>query len=199
MEISIPKTANTIRHSSTMDGTAHGTIVTAFPEILRADASAVADRMQCPTMTLPGWSVTVRGEALNLPYRIHHEESEALLADLSGVQAVIYACVLTRHTDGRVRQRQIERLTAESRDWIAPFIIQLCGEYVIEILDDVEQRVPRLDRDIYRAFIRENPAFYRKTRDRMVSYWDCYYRWLYKRKHDYVGFRLFDQFDEWAR
>ncbi|WP_232454112.1 hypothetical protein [Burkholderia ubonensis] len=66
MEISIPKTVNTIRHSSTKDGT----IVTAFPQILRADASAVADRMQCPTMTLPGWSVTVRGEALNLPYRI---------------------------------------------------------------------------------------------------------------------------------
>ncbi|WP_196222255.1 hypothetical protein [Burkholderia ubonensis] len=97
------------------------------------------------------------------------------------------------------RRRQIERLASESLDWIAPFIIQLCGEYVIEILDDVEQRVPRLDRDIYRAFIRENPVLYRKTRDRMVSYWDCYYRWLYKRKRDYVGFRLFDQFDEWAR
>ncbi|WP_230459443.1 hypothetical protein [Burkholderia ubonensis] len=198
MKISIPKTANTIRHSSTMDGAAHGTIVTAFPEILRADASAVAGRMQCPATTLPGLSVTVRGEALNLPYRIHHEESEALLANLTGIQAVIYACVLTRHTDGHVRQRQIERLTAESLGWIAPFIVQLCGEYVIEILDDVEQRLPRVDRDAYGAFIRENPVFYRKTRDRMVSYWDCYHRWLYKRKHDYVGFRLFDQFDEWA-
>ncbi|KWE44252.1 hypothetical protein WL76_31635 [Burkholderia ubonensis] len=186
---------NTIRHSSTKDGT----IVTAFPEILRADASAVADRMQCPTMALPGWSVTVRGEALNLPYRIHHEESEALFTHLSGVQAVIYACVLTRHTNGHVRQRQIERLASESLDWIAPFIIQLCSEYVIEILVDVEQRLPRIDRDTYGAFIRENPVFYRKTRDRMVSYWDCYYRWLYKRKRDYVGFRLFDQFDEWAR
>ncbi|WP_232454113.1 hypothetical protein [Burkholderia ubonensis] len=40
---------------------------------------------------------------------------------------------------------------------------------------------------------------WRKARDRMVSYWDCYYRSLYKRKRDYVGFRLFDQFDEWSR
>ncbi|WP_198389583.1 hypothetical protein [Burkholderia ubonensis] len=84
------------------------------------------------------------------------------------------------------RRRQIERLTAESPDWIAPFISQLCGKYVIEILDDVEQRLPRVDRDAYGAFIRENPAFYRKTRDRMVSYWNYYYQWLYERKHDYV-------------
>ncbi|WP_177314350.1 hypothetical protein [Burkholderia ubonensis] len=76
------------------------------------------------------------------------------------------------------RQRQIERLTAESPDRIAPFISQLCGKYVIEILDDVEQCLPRVDRDAHGAFIRENPAFYRKTRDRMVSYRDCYYQWL---------------------
>ncbi|WP_198385503.1 hypothetical protein [Burkholderia ubonensis] len=67
------------------------------------------------------------------------------------------------------RQRQIERLTAESPDWIAPFISQLCGKYVIEILDDVEQCLPRVDRDAHGAFIRENPAFYRKTRDRTVA------------------------------
>ncbi|WP_198386359.1 hypothetical protein [Burkholderia ubonensis] len=47
-----------------------------------------------------------------------------------------------------------------------PFISQLCGEYVIGILDDVEQRLPRVDRDAHGAFIRENPAFHRKTRDR---------------------------------
>ncbi|KVR54931.1 hypothetical protein WK18_29800 [Burkholderia ubonensis] len=67
------------------------------------------------------------------------------------------------------RQRQIEKLTAESPDWIAPFISQLCDKYVIEILDDVEQRLPRVDRDAHGAFVRENPAFYRKTRDRMVA------------------------------
>jgi hypothetical protein len=32
----------------------------------------------------------------------------------------------------------------------------------------------------------------------MISYWDCYYRWLYQRRSDYVGFRLFDRFQEFA-
>lgn len=78
-----------------------------------------------------------------------------------------------------------------------PFVVHLCGEYVIEILAEIEASLPSMDQCVYGAFFRENPDFLKRTHDRMISYWDCYYRWLYKRKLDYVGFRVFEQFREW--
>lgn len=72
------------------------------------------------------------------------------------------------------------------------------GDYVIEILAEIEANMPSMDQCVYGAFFRENPVFLKRTHDRMISYWDCYYRWLYKRKLDYVGFRVFEQFREWS-
>ncbi len=41
----------------------------------------------------------------------------------------------------------------------------------------------------------DNPAFWAKTKARIVSYWDCYYRQTWKYREDYVGFKLVDYFD----
>lgn len=58
--------------------------------------------------------------------------------------------------------------------------MQLCGEYVIEIRDAIEAHWPATRQRNYGTFFRENPLFFQRTQDRMISYWDCYYRWLYK-------------------
>ncbi|CAD6563455.1 hypothetical protein LMG24235_08702 [Paraburkholderia sabiae] len=176
----------------------HSPLIAAFPEALRSDVSVVADLIGSSNATGRGLPVVVRGESLNIPYRIYDDPDETLLACLNETQAILYACLLTRHHDGHVRQRQIERLVASSEPWVAPFVMQLCGEYVIEILDHIEARLSSMDQHTYGAFFRENSLFFQRTRDRMISYWDCYYRWLYKRKADYVGFRLFDRFREWS-
>lgn len=105
--------------------------------------------------------------------------------------------MLTRHHDGHVRQRHIERLVTSSEPWVAPFVVHLCGEYVIEILAVIEANLSSMDQCVYGVFLRENATFLKRTHDRMVSYWDCYYRWLYKRKLDYVGFQVFERFREW--
>ncbi|WP_118178621.1 hypothetical protein [Paraburkholderia phosphatilytica] len=173
-------------------------LATAFPEALRSDVRAVADLIRSGNVTGHGLPVVVRGESLNIPYRICNNPDETLFASLNEIQATVYACVLTRHHDGHVRQRQIERIIASSEPWVAPFVTQLCGEYVIEILGAVEANLPSMDQSTYGVFFRENPQFFQVTSDRMISYWDCYYRWLYKRKSDYVGFRLFDRFREWS-
>ncbi|MCP2088206.1 hypothetical protein [Paraburkholderia aspalathi] len=175
-----------------------GSLIAAFPEALRSDVGVVANFIGGGNATDRGLPVVVRGESLNIPYRIYDDPDETLLARLNETQAVVYACLLTRHHDGHVRQRQIERLVASSEPWVAPFVMQLCGEYVIEILDAVEEHLSSMDQRTYGAFFRENSLFFQRTRDRMISYWDCYYRWLYKREVDYVGFRLFDRFCEWS-
>jgi len=65
-----------------------------------------------------------------------------------------------------------------------PYVLQLCGEYVIEIGRDIAeyasgslQRDP-LMLDAYRRFWRDNPEFVALSYARAASYWDAYYRTL---------------------
>lgn len=111
----------------------------------------------------------------------------------------MYSCLLTRHHDGHIRQRQLERILSVSEPWVVPFVIQLTGEYVIEILNTCEAHLPALNPGLYGTFIRDNPRYFQMTQDRMISYWDCYYRGQYKYRSDYVGFRLFDRFREFSQ
>ncbi|MFP3710072.1 hypothetical protein SB783_39385 [Paraburkholderia sp. SIMBA_009] len=180
------------------DGVQSSPLLTAFPEVLHSEAGVITDLIRPSTATHPGTAVVVRGEPLNIPYRIHHECDETLFSRLNSAQAAIYACVLTRHLDGHVRQRHIGQLATSPEPWVVPFIVHLCGEYVIEILAEIEANLASMDQSVYGAFFRENPVFMKRTQDRMISYWDCYYRWLYKRKPDYVGFRVFERFHEWC-
>ena len=75
-----------------------------------------------------------------------------------------------------------------TKTWIPPFVIQLAGEHVIEILRVIEQAIPNLDRPRYGEFVANNPEFISRTKQRIVSYWDCYYRSL--KPAEYPGFRI---------
>lgn len=169
----------------------------AFPVGIRSDVIALATVIQPSITHSQGIAVNVLGEAVTIPYQILHGFDESLFQRLSDIQALIYACVLSRHHDGRVRERQVERLTKAHEPWVAPFVVELCGAYVMEVLQAVEKRLPLMNRQVYGEFFRRNPAYLDLAHHRMVSYWDCYYRGLYKRKEDYVGFRLFALFREW--
>jgi hypothetical protein len=76
----------------------------------------------------------------------------------------------------------------------APFVVALIGEYVVEILLDIESAMsPRLSRALA-DFIAANPCYWETTKRRITSYWDVYYRRTYGRSV-YVGFRLIDQLE----
>jgi hypothetical protein len=100
------------------------------------------------------------------------------------MQQLIIACWMSRHNNGKLRQkalRQILRADVEVA-WTIPFVMQLCGEYVIEIGSDVLAFVtnslptrPNLRRD-YAQFVRDNPEFIGITRQRAESYWLAYHR-----------------------
>jgi len=81
---------------------------------------------------------------------------------------------------------------------VPPFVLKLLGEYVVEILFAIQSNVSALDASIYRRFVKENPEFMEKTRQRMISYWDCYYRRDYRRD-EYIGLKLFSHFKALAR
>jgi hypothetical protein len=162
-----------------------------FPEHVEADARAVLaslpDSPYPPTGSIG--LVLVCGEAVAIPHRFYSPEPGRMRTDGS-LSSKVLACIYTRHNDGIVRQRHLERLLSAREDWVAPFVVQLLGEYVIEILDVMAARLGELQREPYTRFVAENREFMRLTRERMISYWDCYYRLRYPLLSDYVGTKV---------
>jgi len=147
------------------------------------------------------FEVEVQGEEVAIPYRIYSEEPSAdLQRPLTPTQQVILHCLYTRHNDGLVRQRHLEQVVASDEPWVVPFVMQLAGEYVLEILEAISRGLPGLftlgstQRRLYGEFIARNPAFFARTERRVVSYWSCYYRWKYGMFGMYPGSVLLEVF-----
>ncbi|MFI9561455.1 hypothetical protein [Nonomuraea endophytica] len=161
------------------------------PAALAAFPAALADDVCAVTQTVPeahlqpagSCSAWVDGEQLTIPYRLYNREpDEDLGANLSAVQAKILHCLYTRHHDGRVRQRHLGQIIDATDPWIAPFVVQLIGEYVLDIVISIKDGLADLDlrgsphHQAYGRFAADNPAFLFLTSQRVASYWDRYYR-----------------------
>ncbi len=97
----------------------------AFPQTLVGDAGQVVAVMPDATLSPIGsFQVEVRGETLTIPTRIHN-----------GVPAAesVRALPATQQTDHGVDE-----------PWVVPFVVQLAGEYVIEILEAISRGLPGL-------------------------------------------------------
>ena len=134
------------------------------------------------------FSVRVSDEELTIPYRLHNDLPLIHANSLTALQQEFASCLLTRHSDGLVREKYLAKIIGVKHSWIPPFVIQLAGEYVIEILRLIHQNLSVLDQALYAQFFHNNPEFLQKTGQRISSYWDCYFR--NERREDYVGFKL---------
>lgn len=168
----------------------------AFPAHLGGDVRLLSNSTEPMSHVIrPGIEIKIAAENLAIPVRLYQLVDERVFSKLPDQAGTLYSCILTRHYDGYLRQRQLARIIDKNLAWVVPFVLQLASEYVVEILDDIEKNFAGLDTAVYAQFMRENPVFYMKAKHRMISYWDCYHRRLYKYKNDYVGFRLFSLFD----
>ena len=127
-----------------------------------------------------------------MPYRIYHNPALIDTAPLTSLQRELVDCLLTRHNDGLVRQEHLTRIICSNHVWIPPFVVQLAGEYVIEILHVIHDNLKNLDASIYKQFLEMNREFLSLTEQRVASYWNCYYGNY--RRDEYVGFKLVDFF-----
>lgn len=128
---------------------------------------------------------------LRIPYRVYWEVAEIREAGLEGREKHLLDCILTRHHDGFERERRLQEILTVPEPWVPSFVVQLAGEYVIEILDGIRRNLDLLDAALYGEFLRENPLLRRKTAARVESYWNCYYRRYYSRAQ-YPGFVVLD-------
>nr|WP_202501609.1 hypothetical protein [Streptomyces sp. SID5785] len=174
----------------------------AFPAHLADDVRCVLAVVPESTLApVQPFAVDVQGETVLVPSRIYPDEPAApAVGRLTPVQQVILHCLYSRHHDGRVRQRHVERILPSNAAWVAPFVVQLAGEYVVEIIDAVRRGLPELVTPgsdqcrLYGEFLARNPAFLALTERRVVSYWDCYYRGKYSTFSTYPGAVLIEEF-----
>ncbi|MDF2940600.1 MAG: hypothetical protein K0R66_1242 [Gammaproteobacteria bacterium] len=171
----------------------------AFPSYLEKEIKLLLDNtaQNLPLVcNIEPFVVIVNNEKLHIPYRVEFDDDNL---DSAPIQQHILACCYTRHHDGFVREKYVKKIISLNEEWVVPYVMQLLGEYVIEILDIIYKNLDKLDVDLYRHFISENKEFYFLTRQRVASYWSCYYRWRYKNKKDYVGFKILNYLDGKSR
>jgi hypothetical protein len=63
------------------------------------------------------------------------------------------------------------------------------------ILAAIHRNLASLDSDVYTAFLKDDVALWTTTKQRVVSYWNCYYRRTWWRRADYVGFQIIEYLD----
>jgi len=140
--------------------------------------------------------VVIDGEVLHIPARIYSPEVGAEgLVGLTAPARTALECLFTRHHDGHVREKYLRAVISSRLSWVPPFVIQLLGEYVAEIHLTIREHVDELDGEAYRQFVAENPAFIELTRQRVASYWNCYYRTSGSRLRDYAAHQVIEGLD----
>jgi hypothetical protein len=143
--------------------------------------------------------ITLNGKQLRIPARIYNPEpARTIVRSLGDVERSIAACLFTRHHDGHVRERALTQIPVSVESWVAPFIIQLLGEYVIELVERAASLIEGAPTAGYVAFARENPDFLRLTSQRATSYWNAYYREGIRTRADYPAFPPLARLIRWS-
>ena len=158
-------------------------LLRAFPRALADDVAAAAGIMPAGDVHEREFTVWVDGEELVVPGRIYHAEPRPGRVERLAPRArLALRCLYTRHHDGYVRQRNLEQVVSAQEAWVVPYVVQLVGEYVVEIIEVIAAALPQLtvpgspQRALYGRFAADNPAFIDLTAARVTSYWNEYYR-----------------------
>ena len=179
-------------------------VLLAFPKSLKKDLFELMRRISVHTLhssnsTFP---VQLNAEPISIPVRIYWEEQRLMKPkDLTEIQKTALSCLLTRHHNGFVREKHLKLILNSNYYWVQPFIIQLIGEYVIEIIQHIRNQFLDLNKTNLSGFINENPEFWDLTKSRIMSYWDCYYRKKFNgqlsgfTRQEYPGFELVDRIE----
>lgn len=179
-------------------------VLLAFPKSLKKDLFELMRRISVHTLHSTTWTfpVQLNAELISIPVRIYWEEHRLMEPrDLTEIQKTALSCLLTRHHNGFVREKHLKLIIDSKHYWVQPFIIQLIGEYVIEIIQHIQNNFSDLNKMNLTKFINENPEFWDLTKNRIISYWDCYYRKKFNgqitgfNRQEYPGFKLVDRIE----
>jgi hypothetical protein len=105
----------------------------AFPSNCWASATTAA-RQLAPvvddTYRTRAVCLDVDGQSVYIPQRVHFRCGEEIFEDLSGL-SLWAERLLTRSTDGHLRQRALRNIVHSKEIWVIPFVVLLTGDYVV--------------------------------------------------------------------
>ncbi|MCL2579764.1 MAG: hypothetical protein FWE32_06990 [Oscillospiraceae bacterium] len=130
---------------------------------------------------------------LSFPYRIYILDVEdIMLSKLNFKERMILHCIYTRSCDGYVREKHIKALLSDDfPEWTIPYIFKVCDEYVVEILQTVYDNLKNRNTDRFKSFCANNHTAFCKSYNRMISYWNEFYRNDCYKYENYIGRKLF--------
>jgi hypothetical protein len=171
-------------------------ITQVFPKYLQDDVLSLLSKTNLKgiwenTETL---SIIIQNENIHIPYRVYFDEPNE--NNLTIDESLLLNCLLTRHHNGFVRQKALERIILSDDLLVVPFVVQLLGEYVVEILEIIEKNLREKLVGSTALFILENEDYFKLTRCRVISYWNCYYRSKFPLPYDYVGFKILKRLEK---
>ncbi|WP_426272587.1 hypothetical protein [Exiguobacterium sp. R-17] len=170
--------------------------IAAFPKRYEQDVRIVQACLPFAwTRLSPGAiEVNTEQEHIQLPIRVYVPEvAPERIKQLTPTQQTILYCLYTRHHDGHVREHYLQQLLKNhSHDgWVLAYLIELASEYVREIVDIIVPAIEQWDLEVKRRFVEDDPAYMKRIEDRMISYWNAYYRSGERRSEaDYPGFQI---------
>jgi hypothetical protein len=94
----------------------------------------------------------VLGQEVRLPSRLHFPRLFVSDAEI-GAMPKPALCLVSRSTDGYLRQRAVISLLGVETPWAAPFVAILLADYVHEIVEVIHDGLPALNREIYANFV----------------------------------------------
>ena len=169
--------------------------VNAFPASLTTEVNSLLNKLNLTTeyKSTACFQINLGGQTINIPHRIYYEEPAQ--ENLTETETLLLDCIFTRHHNGYVREKRLRRIVTVDNYFVMPFIVQLLGEYVLEILIVIKDNLNPKLLDKFIKLMDDNPTFFETTEKRVQSYWDFYYKWKTK-KNDYAGFQILKAMSE---
>ena len=153
-----------------------------FPLYLNDDINTIENAIDLRSKheSYVPFEINFEKNVLTIPSRIYTDESQLNhLGKLTPKQREMVYCLYSRHHDGYVRERCLKEFITSDSYFTAPYILQLLGEYVIEIIEVIYNNRSNINHNNLVTYILENPVHYEKTKQRVYSYWAVYYRSVY--------------------
>lgn len=171
--------------------------ISAFPERYEQDVRVVKACLPFKWTRLSPGSIELKleQERIQIPTRLYVSEvAPERIEQLTPTQRTILYCLYTRHHDGHIREYYLQQLLKNypHDGWVLAYIIELASEYVLEIVEIIVPAIEQWDPEVKRQFVHDDPAYIKRIEDRMISYWNAYYRSSGERRSeaDYPGFQI---------
>ena len=133
----------------------------------------------------------LNNERMTFPSRNYCEEiTKEEYEQFTDIQKCILDCIMTLNHNGYVREKHLKNILNTNYGFEPFFIFNLAQSYVVEILEVIYENESK-KANKYLSFVNENRVLVEKGYQRMISYWNEYYRtdnWKFK---SYVGTKLF--------